>query len=73
MDKGPLVRQGAVRANEDVLSDGLPEYFYLEDVTDDLLRVLVDVWVDEGNVIVTGDDVAEGGELLVDTLDFYFI
>lgn len=59
-----LVREGHVGADEDVVGDGLPEDLDAEDVGDDLLRLALEVGVDEGDVVVCGDDVAEGREAL---------
>jgi hypothetical protein len=39
----------------------LPEDLDLEDVGNDLFGLSVDVRVYEGNVVVAGDNVAEGG------------
>lgn len=63
-----LVCDGTITSDEDVVGDGLAEYFDLEDVCDDFFRFAVDVGVDECDVVVAGDDVAESGETLLDAL-----
>ena len=69
MDEASLVRDRAVRADEDVVCDGLAENLDLEYVRDDLLRLAVDVGVHERDVVVARDDVAERGEALLDSLE----
>ena len=68
MDKSSLVRDRAVRADEDIFGDGLAEDLDLEDVRDDLLRLTVDVRMHERDMIVACDNVTERGEALLDTL-----
>jgi hypothetical protein len=69
VDDSTIVGDGAVRADEDVVGDGLSEDLDLEDVGDDFLSLPVDVWVHEGDVVVSGDDVAECRETLFDALN----
>jgi hypothetical protein len=69
VDEAALVGEGAVAADEDVGRDRLPEDLDLEDVGDDLLGLAVDVRVDEGDIVVARDDVAEGRQPLLDPLD----
>lgn len=64
-----LVCDGTVASDEDVVGDGLAEYFDLEDVCDDFLGLAIDVGVDECDIVIAGDDVAESGETLLDALD----
>ena len=59
VDEAALVGDGAIRADEDVVGDGLAEDLDLEDVRDDLLRLAVDVGVHERDVVVACDHVAE--------------
>lgn len=69
MDEAALVGEGHVAAHEDIVGDSLAEDLYAEDVGDDLFSLALEVWVDEGDVVVGGDDVAEGGEALLDAGD----
>ena len=69
MDEPSLVRDRAVRADEDVFCDSLAEDLDLQYVRDDLLRLAVDVGVHERDVVVACDDVAERGEALLDALE----
>lgn len=69
MYKPALVRDRAIAAHQDVIGDGLSEDLDLEDIGDDLLGLAVDVWVDEGDVVVARDDVSERGESLFYPLD----
>lgn len=69
VDETALVRDRAIAAHEDVIGDGLSEDLDLEHVGDDLLGLAVDVRVDERDVVVACDDVAERGEPLFYALD----
>lgn len=69
MHEPALVRDGAVRADEDVVRDRLPEHLDLEHVRDDLLRLAVHVRVHERDVVVARDHVAQRGQPLLDALD----
>ena len=69
MDKPTLVRNRAVRADEDVIGDGLAEDLDLKDVRDDLLRLPIDVGVYERDVVVACDDIAKRRKALLDTLE----
>ena len=69
MHQRALVADPAIAPHEDVIGDGLTEDLDLEDVGDDLLRLSVDIGVDERHVVVGGDDVAEGGEALLNALE----
>ena len=69
VDEGALVAYPAVTPDEDVVGNGLPEDFDLEDVGDDLFGLAVNVGVDEGDIVVAGDDVAEGRQAFLDALD----
>lgn len=64
-----LVTQRAIAPHQHVARNRLPENFDLEDVGDDLLGLPVNVGVDERNVVVASNDVAEGGKPLLDSLD----
>jgi hypothetical protein len=71
VNKSTLVAQSTVRPDEDIVRDRLPEDLDLEDVGDDLLRLTVNVRVDERDVVVACNDVSEGRETLLDALDSY--
>lgn len=57
--QAPLVRQGAVRADERVARDRLPEGLDAEDVGDDLLGLAVKLRVDHCHVVVARDAVTQ--------------
>ena len=69
MNESPLVRDGAITSNEDIVGDRLSEDFDLQHVGDDLLGFAIDVWVYKGDVVITRDDVPEGGQSLFYPLD----
>lgn len=69
MDETTLVGQAHVRTDKDIVGDGLAEHLDAEHVGDDLLGLTLEIRVDEGNVVVGDDDVAEGGQALLDALD----
>ena len=54
-----LVGESHVGSDEDVIGDGLAKNFDTEDVGDDLLGLALDIRVDEGDVVIADDDVAE--------------
>lgn len=64
-----LVAEGAIASDEDVAGNGLPEDLDLEDISDDFLGLSVNVRVDEGHIVVAGNDVTEGRQTLLDSLD----
>lgn len=66
LDESAVVAEDTVGADEQVVGDGVAEDLDAEGVGDDLLGLLVEVGVDEGHVVVAGDAVAEGRELLLD-------
>ena len=59
MYESSLVRDRAVRADEDIFGDGLAEDLDLEDVRDDLLRLAIDVGMHERDMIVACNNVTE--------------
>lgn len=69
MHETTLVGDGTITSDEDVVGDCLPEHLDLEDVCDDFFCFAIDVGVDECDVVVAGNDVAESGETLLDALD----
>jgi hypothetical protein len=60
MDESTLVRDDAITPYKNVVCNRLPKHFDLEDVRDDLLRLSINVWVNEGDVVVTCNHVSEG-------------
>jgi len=68
MDETTLICYCTIGADEDVVRDRLAEDFDLEDVRDDFLRLAINVWVHERDVIVAGDDVTERRESFFDAL-----
>ena len=58
MDESSLIRNRAIRPDEDVISDSLAEYLYFESVRDNLFRLTIDFGVNERYIVVTGDNVA---------------
>ena len=69
VDEATLVGEAHVASHEHVVGNRLAEHLDAEDIGDDLFRLALEVGVDEGNVIVCGNDIAEGGEALLDALD----
>lgn len=64
-----LVSKGTVTSNKNISSDSLSEHLDLEGIGNDLLSLSVNIGMDKRNVVVTGDDVSEGGETLLYTLN----
>ena len=54
-----LVGDDGIAADKHVVGDCLSENLNLKHVRDDLLRFSVDVWVDERDVVVARDHIAE--------------
>lgn len=69
MDEATLIAKSTVGADKDVAGDGLAEDFDTEDVGDDLLSLAIQIGMDEGDIVVASDDVSEGRETLLDSLD----
>ena len=69
MHDATLIRDDGIGADEHVVGDCLPENLNLEHVRDDLLRLAVDVWVHERNVVVARDNVPQGRQPLLYSLD----
>mmetsp|Transcript_9594 Transcript_9594/g.40198 ORF Transcript_9594/g.40198 Transcript_9594/m.40198 type:complete len:314 (+) Transcript_9594:222-1163(+) len=63
-----LVRELAVRPDENLPRHGLAENLYAQHVGDNLLRLLVDVGMDERDVVVARDAVSQRGQPLIDAL-----
>ncbi len=64
-----LIRDHGVTAHQHVVGDGLPEDLHLQHIRDDFLRFPVNIWVDQGNIIVARDDVPECRQSLLYPLD----
>ena len=60
MNEATLVRELAVGPNESVSCDGGSVGFDTQDISDDLLCVLVEFWMEEGDVVIAGNAVAKG-------------
>lgn len=61
MNESSLIRDGTITSDEDIIGNRLSEDFDFQHVGDNLLSFAIDVWVYEGDVVVTRDDVPEGG------------
>ena len=55
-----LIADDTITSNEDVISDSLSEDLDLEDICDDFFGFTVNVWMDEGDIIVACNHVSEG-------------
>src|SRR5690349_24720336 len=64
-----LVAQSAVRSNEDVIGNSLSEDLDLQDVGNNLLSLAIDIGVNQCDVIVAGNNVAQSRKSLLNTLD----
>lgn len=71
MYEAALVCYRAVAAHQDVVCDRLTENLDFQDIGDDLFCFAVDVWVDEGDVVIACNNISECGESLFDSLDGY--
>ena len=49
-----------VGADKHIVGDGLPEDFDAEDISDYLFGFALDIGMDKGDVVVSGDYVSEG-------------
>ena len=67
------VAQAHVGTNKDVVGDSLSEDLDTQDIGDNLLGLALQIGVDEGDVVVAANDVAEGGEALLDALNLDII
>jgi hypothetical protein len=63
-----LVAQGADSTNKHVVGNSLAEDLDVEDVHDDLLRLAVDVWMYQSNVVVAYNHVSESRQTFLHTL-----
>ena len=69
MNESSLVAHRAIGSNEGIGGDGLTEHLNTQNVHDDFFSFFFEVRVNQGNVIVCGDDVSEGRKPFLDTLD----
>lgn len=69
MEESSLIVESAVASNQRVLSDGSPKSLHSQHVSDNFLVLLLELGVDEGHVIITGDAVAEGTHSVVQLSD----
>jgi len=67
------VAQAHVRANKDIVGNRLSEYLDTQNIGNNLLGLALQIGVDEGDVVVAANDVAESGKTLLDTLNLYII
>lgn len=61
MHKAPLIGDGAIAPDEDVICYCLPKHLDFEDIRDDLFCFTIDIRVNKGHVVVTCDHVSESG------------
>jgi len=69
MDQSSLIGEVTVGSDQDILSNSLTENLNIQNISDDLLSLSVNIRMDQSDVIVTGDDVSEGGQALLNTLN----
>ena len=69
MNEASLVAERAVGADEHLAGNGLPKHLDLERVSDDLLRLAVDVGVHERDIVVARNHVAERRKALLNARD----
>lgn len=73
VDQGTLVGQAAETADKRVLADRLSEDFDSQHISDDFLGLLINVWVHQGDVVVTHNHVAQSREFVFHALDLDFV
>lgn len=69
VDNTTSIAQAHVRANKHVVSNCLSENLDTQNVGNDLLGLTLQIRVNEGDVVVAANDIAEGRETLFDTLN----
>lgn len=69
MHQRSLITNPAITPHQDIIGDRLTEHLHLQNISNNLLRLPVNIGVHERDVIVAGDDVAQGGETLFDSLE----
>lgn len=63
-----LVGQDNIRADQDVVGNRLPEHLHVQDVPNNLLRLLVQVRVHQSTVVVARNHIAQGRQTLLHSL-----
>jgi hypothetical protein len=64
-----LVAQSAVGSDKDVIGNSLSEDLDLQDIGNDLLSLTVDIGVNQCNVVVAGNNIAQSRKSLLNALD----
>ena len=73
MNESSVVCYGAIGAYEGVGGNGLTESFDSKGVHNDFFSFFGDIWMDEGDVVIGGNDVAKGRETFFQFLDGYVV
>ena len=60
MNQATLIRKVAIAADERLTSDRCLECFDTEHVLDDLFSHLIDFGMNQGDMIITADDITKG-------------
>jgi len=68
MYQSSLIADSTVTADEDILCDGLPKDLDFQNVGDDFLCLSIDVWVDQGDMVIACDHISKCAESLFDSL-----
>jgi hypothetical protein len=68
MHQTSLVADSTVTADEDILRDGLSKDLDFQNVGDDFLCLSIDIWVNQGDVVVACDHISKCTESLFDSL-----
>lgn len=68
MDHPAVIAEFAITPDERLPAHDLTEYLYAEDVAYDVLSLPIDIGMDEGDVIVTRDDVPQCRQAFLDAL-----
>ncbi len=71
MDKPPIITQNTIGTNEHIIGNGVPKDLNAQRIRNDLFRLLIKIWMDQGHIIITSDTVSQCRKLLLDTHDFY--
>lgn len=69
MNQRSLIRDPTITPHEHIIRHSLSKHLDLQHVCDDFFRFAINVRVHERDVVVAGDDVAEGGESFFDSLE----
>ena len=68
MHESTAVSQYWVAADQGIPSDGCPEDLDAKHILDDLLCVLVHLWMHQRHVVIAGDHIAKSTEPFLDSL-----